>query len=67
MVVAKASNRIAIKAKERTSTEINRKQNGGVVVSLRIVVKGRRPGQRQQVNGSGRSQSLQDRLTIRLC
>ena len=44
MVVAKASNRIAIKAKERTSTEINRKRNGGVVISLRIVVKGRRPG-----------------------
>ena len=43
MVVAKASNRIAIKAKERTSTEINRKRNGGVVVSLRIVVKGMRP------------------------
>ena len=47
MVVAKASNRIAIKAKERTSTEINRKRNGGLVVSLRTVVKGRRPGQRQ--------------------
>ena len=47
MAVAKASNRIAIKAKERTSTEINRKRNGGVVVSLRTIVKGRRPGQKQ--------------------